>query len=111
MTAKLFETFVAMEVLRHLAWADASASAFHYRDPDRRRGGEIDLVLEDRAGAVVAIEAKASATVRWEDFAALARLRDRGATDLRAGVVVYAGEATVPFGERLWALPVSALWA
>jgi predicted AAA+ superfamily ATPase len=110
-TGKLFENFVAMEVVRHLPWAAASASAFHYRDSDRRRGGEIDLVLEDRAGAIVAVEAKASATVRPSDFLALSRLRDQRRGDLRAGVVVYTGEQTVPFGDRLWALPVSALWS
>lgn len=110
-TGKVFENFVAMEIVRHLAWADVAADAFHYRDSDRGARGEIDLIVEDRRGALIAIEAKASATVRPADFAALARLRDARGPDLRAGVVVYAGEQTIPFGERLWALPVSALWS
>ena len=110
-TGKLFENFVAMEIVRHLAWASVPATAYHYRDPDRRRGGEIDLVLEGRSGALVAIEAKASATVRASDFAALVRLREARGSDLRAGVVVYTGESVLPFGDRLWAVPVSALWS
>lgn len=100
-----------MEIVRHLAWAAGSASAFHYRDPDRSRGGEIDLVLEDRRGALVGVEAKAAATVRASDFAALSRLRDERGSDLRGGVVIYTGEQTLPFGDRLWAVPVSALWS
>jgi uncharacterized protein len=28
-----------------------------------------------------------------------------------AGVVLYAGERTVPFGANLWAVPISELWA
>lgn len=108
---KLFENFVVMEIVRHLTWAAASASAFHFRDPDRRRGGEIDLVLEDRSGALVGVEAKASASVGASDFAALARLRDQRGSDLRAGIVIYTGERTLPFADRLWAVPVSALWS
>lgn len=110
-TGKIFENFVAMEIVRHLSWSSTSAGAFHYRDPDRQRGGEIDLVLEDRRGALIGIEAKAGATVRESDFAALLRLRDARGAQFRAGVVFYAGEQTVPLGDRLWALPVSALWS
>ena len=109
-TGKLFENFVAMEVTRALASSDVPATAYHYRDPDRRRGGEVDLVLEDRGGALVAIEAKAAASVSASDFAGLVRLRDRRGSQLEAGVVVYAGEQTLPFGDRLWALPVAAIW-
>ncbi len=53
----------------------------------------------------------ASATARPSDFAALSRLRDARGADLRAGVVVYTGESILPFGDRLWAVPVSALWS
>jgi hypothetical protein len=27
-----------------------------------------------------------------------------------AGVVLYTGEEVVPFGEKLWAAPISTLW-
>ena len=36
----------------------------------------------------------------------MGRLGDR----FRAGVVIYTGADTIPFGERLWAVPVSGLW-
>jgi hypothetical protein len=29
----------------------------------------------------------------------------------RAGVVIYAGEQTLPLSDRIWALPISALWS
>ncbi len=38
-------------------------------------------------------------------------LRDRLGDRLTAVVVVYLGNRVVPFGQRIWALPVSALWA
>ncbi|HEV2997891.1 MAG TPA: hypothetical protein VGX16_02205 [Solirubrobacteraceae bacterium] len=28
----------------------------------------------------------------------------------RAGIILHTGAETLPIGERLWALPVSALW-
>ncbi len=62
------------------------------------------------AGALHGVEVKASATVRSRDFKGLAYLRERLGRRLLAGVVLYAGEQTFPFGERLWALPLSSLW-
>jgi uncharacterized protein len=46
-TGKLFENFVAMEIVRLLDWAETSATQYHYRD--RSSGDEIDTVLESRA--------------------------------------------------------------
>ena len=82
---------------------------FHFRS----RGGatEVDAVLERRGGQVVGVEMKASATPSSRDFRGLEELREGRGDDFVAGVVVYAGEQTIPFGDRLWALPVFALWS
>jgi uncharacterized protein len=40
----------------------------------------------------------------------LETLREERGDAFVAGVVIHAGEQTLPFGDRLWALPVSALW-
>lgn len=41
----------------------------------------------------------------------VARAADRGSPSAAlAGVVLYAGNQVLPFGERLWALPLCALW-
>ncbi|HEY5195423.1 MAG TPA: hypothetical protein VIJ51_00180 [Solirubrobacteraceae bacterium] len=53
---------------------------------------------------------RASATVRARDFSGLAHIRERVGTRLVAGLILYAGQQTLPFGERLWAVPVQALW-
>ncbi|MEA2364763.1 MAG: hypothetical protein QOE69_1423 [Thermoleophilaceae bacterium] len=39
------------------------------------------------------------------------RLRDARRSRFKAGIVVYAGEQTLPLTDRLWAVPISALWA
>ena len=102
----LFETFVATEIERQASWASESMSCWHYREGER----EVDIVVERPAGDVVGLEVKASATVRSSDFRGLVHLRERVGTRLVAGAVLYAGARTLPFGDRLWALPLQALW-
>jgi Holliday junction resolvase-like predicted endonuclease len=71
---------------------------------------EVDLVIEDRAGGIVGVEVKASATVRADDVRGLRRLAERVPDRWIRGVVLYLGHQAVPFGERLAALPITALW-
>jgi len=72
---------------------------------------EVDLVLEDDARNIAGIEVKASATVGSRDFAGLRFLRDKTERRFSLGVVLHTGRTAVRFGERLWALPLSALWS
>jgi hypothetical protein len=70
----------------------------------------MDAVLENRRGQVVGIEVKAASMVGLDDFRGLRRLAERLGDDFIAGLVLYTGTATLPFGEKLCAMPVSALW-
>ncbi len=103
----LLESFVLSELSRQLTWSQQQADLSHYRDHSKF---EVDAVLENRAGRVVGIEVKAASTVGPDDFRGLRRLADRLGDDLVAGVVLYTGTSTLPFGDRLRAMPVSALW-
>ncbi len=103
----LLEGFVLMELARQLTWCGERAELFHYRTRDKV---EVDAVLENRRGQVVGVEVKASSTVRAEDFRGLRHLAERLADDFVVGVVLYTGDQTLPFGPRLRAMPVSALW-
>jgi predicted AAA+ superfamily ATPase len=108
-TGKLFENFAAMETARLLDWAETSATQYHYRD--RSTGDEIDVVLESRSGELVCLECKAAATVRPSDYRAMSKLRDARGESFVAGVVMYTGAETRALTERIWAVPVSGLWA
>jgi uncharacterized protein len=103
----LLEGFVLMELARQLTWARQRAELFHYRTKDKV---EVDAVLENRQGRVVGIEVKASSTVAAGDFRGLRHLAERIGDDFIAGLVFYTGTQTLPFGPRLRAVPVSALW-
>jgi uncharacterized protein len=103
----LLEGFVAMEIARQLTWCQQRAELYHYRTRDQV---EVDIILENRQGQVVAIDVKAASTVRSEDFHGLRHLADRLGDALVVGVVLYTGQQTLPFGPRFRAVPISALW-
>jgi predicted AAA+ superfamily ATPase len=103
----LIETFVLGELARQLSLADQPVRLYHYRDRDHY---EVDAVLEAPSGEVIACEVKAAETVRSDDFRGIQRLARRLGDQLTAGIVLYAGGQALPFGERLRAWPISALW-
>ncbi|MBB4687610.1 ATP-binding protein [Amycolatopsis jiangsuensis] len=106
-TGGLVETFVLGELARQITWSQTMPRLHHYRDRD---GYEVDAVLEDNSGRVVAVEVKAAETVRSDDFRSLRLLQRRLGDRLRAGFVLYCGDQQLPFGENLACLPISALW-
>lgn len=103
----LLETFAVAELHRQAQWQEDPPRIYHYRDRD---GREVDIVLERRDGTVVAVEVKAAASARPNDFRGLRFLRDKLGDRFKAGILLYTGEATVPFEDRLAAVPLSGLW-
>jgi predicted AAA+ superfamily ATPase len=104
----VFESYVTMELLRLAEVSAAEASLFHYRD---KLGREVDVVLESASGEVAGVEVKAGATVSYDDLGGLQRLRDKLGDRFKCGVVLYTGERTLPFGDRIWVVPLAALWS
>lgn len=107
-SGKLVETVV----FQHLsALIDASFgrySLYHYRDREKR---EIDFLVEREDGAMVGFEVKASSSVGKSDFKNLDWFRRNMAKENTfVGVVLYAGEEALPFGNHCWAVPISDFW-
>ena len=103
----VFENFVAMELKKQLGWCEKRCRLFHFRTES---GAEVDLVIEDRAGRLVGVELKCTATLRPQHFAGLKALRDAAGDRFVRGVVVYVGAEVVPFGKHLHGLPVGQVW-
>ena len=103
----VLETFVYGELVKHSAVSDRRYRIMHYRDADQN---EVDFVLEDVAGRMVAIEVKASATLTAKDLKGLKKLSQLAGDDFVMGVVLHDGSEIVPLGDKLWAAPVSSLW-
>jgi len=104
---QLVETFVYQELRRQASWYPASLAFFHYRDKDQ---AEVDIVIERGAHTLVGVEVKLGATVTAADFRGLRRLQEAAGERFAAGVVLYDGEHSVPFGSNLFAVPIRALW-
>ena len=104
----LLENFVVMELRKQASWSKTQPELFHFRT---HIGREVDIVLEDRAGRVVGIEVKASATLGADDLKGLKALAELAGKRFHRGIVLYAGPDAIPFGSRIHALPVHALWA
>jgi hypothetical protein len=79
----------------------------HFRD--KQQNG-VDIVIEDRRGQIVGIEIKAAASVTNSDFSGLRILADACGERFVSGMVLYDHHKVVPFGERLSAVSISALW-
>ena len=105
---QMLETFVYQELRRQASWQEDEIRFYHFRDRD---GFEVDLVLERPGGELAGVEVKAGATVTAADFRGLRKLREGAGKHFRTGVVLYDGDVAASFGEGLYAVPLSELWA
>jgi len=105
---QMLETFVYLELRRQTSGHDEPIGFSHFRHRD---GAEVDIVVEHGAGRISGVEVKASSTVRASDFNGLKALREACGKRFGCGVVAYDGELTVGFGDGMFAVPLSALWA
>jgi uncharacterized protein len=104
---QLLETFIFQELRRQASWRTDHITFHHFRDKD---GMEVDIVCERDGRSIAGIEVKAAATVTAADFRGLRKLKEAAAERFTAGIVLYDGEATVSFGEGLYAVPIGSLW-
>ena len=104
----VLENFVAMELIKQLGWSERRCKLFHFRTES---GAEVDLVLEDRAGRLVGIEVKCTASLRRRDFRGLEALAEAAGRRFVRGAILYTGATAVPFARDLHALPISQLRA
>lgn len=104
---QIFETFVYQELVREASWSFEETGFHHYRT---REKDEVDIVLERGGGRIAGVEVKSAATVSPRDFRGLEQLRDSTGQKFACGAVLYTGERRLPFGDRLWAIPVADLW-
>jgi predicted AAA+ superfamily ATPase len=109
MLGNLVENFVYSELLKHESYAKKPAKIYHYRDDNY----EVDLVLEQKNGSIVAIEVKASATLKMDHLRGLIRLANNAGENFKAGYIFYGGSKILPLSKgdhTFWAIPLSILF-
>ncbi|NGX35634.1 MAG: hypothetical protein K1000chlam1_00464 [Candidatus Anoxychlamydiales bacterium] len=102
----VFESFVAAELLKIASWMNERIDQYHFREGT----SEVDIVLEERAGHIIGVEIKSSATIKSSDFKGLKRLKEVAKKKFIRGIILYTGSTMVPFGKDLWAIPINSLW-
>ncbi|MGM0906973.1 MAG: ATP-binding protein [Pseudomonadota bacterium] len=102
---QLLETFIYQELRKHASWYDEDLKFYHFRNKDKV---EVDIIIE-KGRLKAGIEVKAAATVKQSDFKGLIRLKDACKGDFVGGIVFYDGEQVLPFGDKLYAVPISHL--
>ena len=103
----LLEGYVVAELLKQQTWSETDFSLWHYREST---GTEVDIVLEFADGAVLALEVKAASSYSAAQFKGLAKLRDGLGERFLGGVVLTTADHGYRYADRLWGLPISALW-
>jgi len=102
---QLLETYIYQEIRKHVDWHDESINLYHFRNKDKV---EVDIILE-QGHLLAGIEIKAAATVSNSDFKGLRKLQAACEDRFHAGIVFYDGESVLPFGNKLFAAPISLL--
>jgi predicted AAA+ superfamily ATPase len=103
----LLETFVVAEALKEVSWTRGLSIGGYWRTYE---GAEVDLVIEDRRGRVVAIEVKAARTTTPRDFSGLRQLKDHIGPDFVAGILLNTAPRGHSVEDRIHAVPIDRLW-
>ena len=103
----IVENFVATELLKLLSFSNIRSNLLHFRTSDDK---EVNFVLERPDGSLAGIEVKASYSVDTSNFRGLKALQEVTKKDFVCGVVLYTGKDIVPFGDKLFAVPLATLW-
>jgi predicted AAA+ superfamily ATPase len=106
---RVVDTFVASQLRGEIEVCATRPRLYHLRDTDGRH--EADIVAELSGERVLGFEVKASSSVTSADARHLAWMRDELGDRFVGGVVFHTGPHAFPLGDRITALPISAIWA
>ena len=103
----LLESFVVGELRKQASWLPQANSVGHWRTRDE---SEVDFVLEREDGCVIAIEVKAATRVTGPQIRPLSYLRNKLGEAFLGGAVLYLGERSYNYEDRIFVIPVDRLW-
>ena len=102
---QLLETYIYQKLYKYADWHDEDLKFYHFRNKDKV---EVGMIIE-QGRQLARIKSKASATVTQNDFKGLNKLKDACNNQFAACEVFYDGENILPFGDKLFAMPISIL--
>ncbi|HLG66363.1 MAG TPA: AAA family ATPase [Acidimicrobiales bacterium] len=109
LVGRWFDAFATAQLRPELALAHPLPVLHHLREQGGRR--EVDLVVELGGSRVVALEIKATSAPTVGDARHLFWLRDRLGKGFVTGAIVHSGPGIYELGDRVYAVPLCALWS
>ncbi|MGD0370326.1 MAG: DUF4143 domain-containing protein [Candidatus Dormibacteria bacterium] len=106
---RYFDALAVAQLRAEIALSQTHPVLHHLRLEAGRH--EVDLVVEVGAGRVVAFEFKAGSAPGSDDARHLFWLRKELRDGFLAGAVMHSGPGLYQLGERVYAIPLCALWA
>lgn len=106
---RYFDAFATAQFRPEVALMYPRPGLHHLRLEAGRR--EVDLVVELGPGRVLGFEFKAGAAPDDNDAKHLFWLRDQLGKDFVGGAVIHSGPAIYELGDRVYAVPLCAVWA
>lgn len=103
----MLEGFVAAELLRQQVWTSQEFGLRHFRD---RSGPQVDLIAEVSGGGVIALQVRSAASYLNSHFDGLRFLREKLGDRFLAGIVLTAAPHGYRYADRLYGLPIDAIW-
>jgi predicted AAA+ superfamily ATPase len=106
---RLLDTFVTAQLRPEVELLQPRARLHHLRTQAGRQ--EIDLIVDLGRGRVIAIEIKAGTAPSPRDTRHLAWLRDELGDAFVRGVLFHTGPHPFDIDDRIWAIPIAAIWS
>ncbi len=108
LAGRFFDAFGTSQLRPEIALMHPRPTLHHLREAHGRQ--EVDLVLDMGPGRVVGLEFKAGATPDAGDARHLRWLHDKLGDDFLAGAVLHSGPGMYELSDRVYAVPLCALW-
>jgi predicted AAA+ superfamily ATPase len=103
----MLENMVATEIIKQISWSNVRPKIFHFREV---LGEEIDLILENRRGEMVAIEVKSSSRIKPEHLQNMKKFKAKMGDQVIKSILLYTGTQIELLGDGMIALPISRIF-
>lgn len=107
---RLTETHVVQQLRAHSGWSHLDVQMFHWRQTVKSRTAEIDVVLQDSAGRLVAIEVKSSSNIKANHLKGLKDFKSTYPDKFHRGFLVTNSPKISRISEDIWAIPINSFY-
>jgi uncharacterized protein len=104
----LLENFVVNQLIRQKSWSKINPNIYYLRTNTGKE--EIDIILENKAGQIFAIEIKATSSPIPSDWRHIKWLKENN-SNFVGGMLLYTGTQVLQVEDNIWIAPISILWS